>query len=57
MIDVGKHPATFGDLLSVLFIALKLTGEIEWSWLWVLSPLWVSLVVVLVVDRWHERQK
>ena len=46
----------FAGLLTILFIGLKLTGYITWSWLWVLSPLWISaglalavLLVVLVV--------
>lgn len=30
---------SFGSLLTLLFIALKLIGVIDWSWLWVLSPL------------------
>ena len=29
-------------LLLILFIILKLTHVIDWSWLWVLSPLWIS---------------
>lgn len=36
-------------LLTVLFIGLKLTGHIDWSWWWVLSPLWITFVLVLVV--------
>lgn len=36
----------FTGLLTILFIALKLTGVIQWSWLWVLSPIWISLGVV-----------
>lgn len=39
----------FGGLLTVLFIGLKLTGVIAWSWLWVLSPLWIGLVFALLV--------
>lgn len=39
----------FAGLLTVLFIGLKLTGVITWSWLWVLSPLWISLAFALVV--------
>ena len=39
----------FCGLLSILFIALKLTGFIRWSWLWVLSPLWISLAIRLVL--------
>lgn len=35
----------FTGLLALLFIGLKLGGFIAWSWLWVLSPLWLGLVV------------
>ena len=38
-----------GGLLTLLFIGLKLTGYIDWSWWWVLSPLWCPLTLVLVV--------
>lgn len=34
----------FIGLLTLLFIALKLTSAISWSWWWVLSPLWISAV-------------
>lgn len=39
---------SFVGLLTILFIALKLTKVIAWSWLWVLSPIWIALSVVLV---------
>lgn len=32
-----------------IFIVLKLLGVIKWSWIWVLSPLWISAVIVIVV--------
>lgn len=35
----------FAGLLTILFIGLKLTHYIAWSWLWVLSPLWISAAV------------
>lgn len=38
----------FSGLLTVLFIGLKLTGYITWPWLWVLSPLWISIVLVVL---------
>ena len=37
----------FWGLLGILFIGLKLGGVINWSWLWVLSPLWGPIVLVL----------
>lgn len=36
-------------LLTVLFIGLKLTGYIDWSWWWVLSPLWIGFALFLAV--------
>jgi len=40
---------TFLGLLTVLFIGLKLTGYISWSWWWVLAPLWLPLTISLSV--------
>ena len=39
----------FFGLLAIVFITLKLTGYITWSWWWVLAPLWAPLAVVLVI--------
>lgn len=39
----------FPSLLTLLFIGLKLTGYIDWTWLWVLSPLWISACVFVVL--------
>lgn len=39
----------FCGLLTVLFIGLKLTGFIAWSWLWVLSPLWIGFALAVVI--------
>ncbi|KKM01740.1 hypothetical protein LCGC14_1791420 [marine sediment metagenome] len=36
-----------GLLTIILFIGLKLTGYISWSWWWVLSPLWFGLGIVI----------
>ena len=35
-------------ILLVVFIVLKLTGTIAWSWWWVLSPLWLPALILLV---------
>lgn len=49
---------SFLSALQIAFIVLKLTGFIEWSWLWVLSPMWLPVmlfgalfVVFIVLDR------
>lgn len=39
----------FCGALALLFIGLKLGGVISWSWLWVLSPLWLPIVIALVL--------
>lgn len=36
----------FTGLLTIVFITLKLLGYITWSWLWVLSPIWISILVI-----------
>jgi len=41
--------AGLGTLLTLLFIALKLLGYIDWSWWWVLSPIWISIGVFFLV--------
>lgn len=39
----------FCGFLAIAFIVLKLMGVIKWSWLWVLSPLWIPTAIVIVV--------
>ena len=39
----------FLSLLALLFIGLKLTGHIDWSWVWVLSPLWSKVLFALLM--------
>lgn len=39
----------FAGLLQIAFIVLKLIGVIDWSWVWVLSPTWISAILVTVV--------
>jgi hypothetical protein len=39
----------FFSLLFLLFLALKLTNNIDWSWWWITSPLWGPIVIVIGV--------
>ena len=39
----------FCGLLTILFIALKLLKIINWSWVWVLAPLWIPTIIVIIV--------
>jgi len=40
---------SFLGLLTIVFIVLRLTGFIQWSWVWVLAPLWGGFVITFVI--------
>lgn len=40
---------SFASVLTLIFITLKLTGYIDWSWWWVLAPLWLPITVFLLI--------
>lgn len=39
----------FSTLLAVAFIILKLCNVIDWSWVWVLAPLWIPVAFALCI--------
>jgi len=39
----------FTQLLTVVFVTLKLCNVIDWPWAWVLSPLWIPFVIIVVI--------
>ena len=40
---------SFAKLLTVVFITLKLCGVINWSWWWVVSPIFISIGLAIVI--------
>ena len=36
----------FGTILFLIFLTLKLTNYIDWSWWWIFSPLWIPLLIM-----------
>lgn len=48
MSNSSSNGIGFLGLLTILFIGLKLTKFIDWSWWWVLSPMWISAVIAIV---------
>ena len=38
---------SFMGMLTILFITLKLTNYIDWSWWWVLSPMWLGFILAV----------
>lgn len=49
MAQENNYKISYLDILIVVFIVLKLTGTIDWSWWWVLSPLWVVVGLTILV--------
>lgn len=37
------------SVLTIVFVVLKMVGVINWSWVWVLAPTWISLGITIVV--------
>lgn len=40
----------FAEALTLLFIALRLCGVIDWPWVWVLSPIWITLLIMAMLS-------
>ena len=36
-------------LMTVAFIVLKLTNFIDWGWVWVISPMWISMILEIII--------
>lgn len=36
-------------VLTIVFVVLKVVGVINWSWLWVLSPLWIDILLSVLI--------
>lgn len=47
--DKGFEVRFFLIVLCLIFIFCKLTGHITWSWIWVLSPLWIPTAILLIL--------
>jgi membrane protein YdbS with pleckstrin-like domain len=47
--NVKSSGVSFAGLLFLLFLGLKLTNQIDWSWWWVTAPLWGGIAIVLLI--------
>lgn len=60
---VNRNGVGFCGLLTIAFVVLKLCNVIDWSWVWVLAPLWISIgfsllvfaitAIVLIIKAWR----
>lgn len=39
---------SFSTILFLIFLVLKLTNVIDWSWWWVIAPLWINCIIFLI---------
>ena len=38
-----------GTILAIVFMILRLTGNIDWPWIWIFAPIWIPLALVLLI--------
>ncbi|AXK86558.1 hypothetical protein SAMN05421776_11730 [Nocardia farcinica] len=46
--NAGSGGVGFSGALFLVFLVLKLTGVIAWSWWWITAPLWIPFLLVVV---------
>ena len=39
----------FAGALTIAFVVLKLCGVIDWSWWWIVSPIWISMIIIVAI--------
>lgn len=44
-----RNGITIDEVLLIVFIILKLCDVIDWSWWWVLSPIWINLIIAFII--------
>jgi hypothetical protein len=49
VVKSSRSSIGFFGLLTIVFVTLKLTNYIDWSWWWILSPLWIPVSLVIFV--------
>lgn len=49
MNNSGRGGVSICTVVGIVFIILKLVGVITWSWLWVLCPFWIPIVILILI--------
>ena len=47
--NVRNSGMGFISVLTLIFVVLKLTNNISWSWIWLLSPIWISIILMILI--------
>lgn len=45
--DLQMSGAMFFELMFLMFLGLKISGLIDWSWWWIFAPIWVPIAILL----------
>jgi len=45
-----KSSISLPTIVFIVFLILKLTDNIDWSWIWVTSPLWIPILLVAFIS-------
>ena len=48
-VKVAIPGINFLSILGLVFVVLKLTGTISWSWFWVLAPFWIIILISILI--------
>ena len=46
--QIGCSAVSMPNALFIVFLVLKLTGTVDWSWWWVTSPVWIGFATTLI---------
>lgn len=47
--NISNSGISLSTVLFIVFIILKLTGVISWSWWWITAPLWIPFGIIFVL--------
>jgi hypothetical protein len=47
--STSRYGVDLAESLLIIFIVLKLTDNIDWSWWWVMAPLWIPLTFLIIL--------
>jgi hypothetical protein len=45
----SKKRLSLCSILTIVFVALKLAGAIDWKWVWVLCPFWIGILIGIII--------
>lgn len=56
MKQVSLAPILIAILAGIYLIVMKVLGKLDWQWMWVLSPLWMLLLLVIAIIAFTRKK-